>query len=125
MSHVPAKISTTPAHRRWPKATRPAARKVSPRPTTVTWLGVIGLRPSADTSASAWRRTQASNRVVNTGHLQCCRRSCGECLTRLLVDLDDLRCDKLPRVASGLLNRVVGRSEEHTSELRHRCTSYA
>src|SRR5690242_18652243 len=100
MSHVPAKTSTKPAQRSWPNATSPAATNVSPRPTTVTWFGVRGVRPSADTSASAWRRTQASNRVVNTGHLQCPGRLRGQRLASLLVDLHDLGGHHVPRVTA-------------------------
>src|SRR5215467_5783233 len=107
MSHVPARISTTPAHRRWPNAISPAAKKVRATPTTVTWLGVSGVRPSAVISLSALRRTQASNRVVNTGHLQLSCRLRGECAARLLINVDNLCRDPVPGVASGLLDAVV------------------
>src|SRR4029077_13622529 len=98
MSHVPAKISTTPAHLSWPNAARPAARKVIPVPMNVTWFGVRGVRPSAVTSASARRRTQASNRVVNTAHLQVGRMRRRQRRARLLVDADDLGRHAVPRV---------------------------
>src|SRR2546422_1532550 len=80
MSQVPAKMSTTPAQRSCPNAASPAARNVSASPTTVTWFGVSGVRPSAVIKASAWRRTHASNRVVNTSHLHRLRGlgGCGE-----------------------------------------------
>src|SRR2546430_528589 len=109
MSHVPAKMSTTPAQRSWPNAARPAARKVSPRPTTVTWFGVRGVRPNAAISASACLRTQASNRVVNTAYLQRRQGFRGECPARVLIDVDDLGSDQLPRVAARLLERVVAK----------------
>src|SRR5712692_2509424 len=100
MSHVPAKISTTPAHLSCPKAASEAATKVRTRPTTVIWFGVKGTRPTADIKASALRRTQASNRVVNMAYLSfrgwlLCRLTCP------LVHLDHLRGDRLPRVAAG------------------------
>src|SRR5438046_48810 len=91
-------------------ATSVAARNVSATPTTLTWFGVSGLRPSADTSAWAWRRTQASNRVVNTRHLQRPGRLRGKRLPCFLVDLDDLCRDCVPRVASGLLQRVLAQA---------------
>src|SRR5258708_8782362 len=101
MSHVPAKISTTPAQRSWPNATNVAATNVSIKPTTVTWFGVKGTRPIAAIKASARRRTQASNRVVNmllpwlpSG------------LARFLVNLYHLRRDSVPRVAPRLLMPV-------------------
>ena len=66
---------------------------------TVIWLGVMGMRPSADINASARRRTQASNRVVNIYLLDppCGRHS------RLFVDLDDLRSHDVPSEAVRLL----------------------
>src|SRR5690349_25155357 len=88
MSHVPAKISTIPAQRSWPNAASPDAKNVRARPTNVTWFGVRGVRPSAASSASAWRRTQASKRVVNTRHLQFSSRRGGEGLARVVVDVD-------------------------------------
>src|SRR5258708_15109941 len=101
MSQVPAKISTTPAQRSWPNATSIAATKVSINPTTVTWFGVNGTRPIAAIKASARRRTQASNRVVNmllpwlpSG------------LARFLVDLYHLGRDSVPCVAPRLLMPV-------------------
>src|SRR5579864_7135104 len=106
MSQVPAKISTTPAHRSCPKATRPDAKKVSARPTTVIWLGVIGKRPIAVITASARRRTHASNLVVNTAHLQSLQRLLDGHAARLLVDLQHLRRDRDPRVAPRLLDRI-------------------
>src|SRR5207302_11358956 len=108
MSQVPAKIRTTPAQRSCPNAASPAARNVSASPTTVTWFGVSGVRPSAVIKASAWRRTQASNRVVNTGHLHRLGRVGGEREARLLVDLDDLGRHQVPRVATRLLQRLIG-----------------
>ena len=96
MSHVPAKMSTTPAQRSWPNAARPAATQVRANPTTVTWLGVMGERPSAAISASACLRTQASNRVVNTAHLQRGYELPGESLARVQIDLDHLGGDVLP-----------------------------
>src|SRR5207253_5049272 len=80
-----------------------------PRPTTVTRCGVRGVRPSAETSASACLRTQASNRVVNTRHLQCPGRLSGQRFARFLVNLDDLAGDQIPGVATCLLQRVVGK----------------
>src|SRR5207302_8456193 len=106
---LPEPRRTIPAHRNGPNATRPAATKVSPRPTTVTWFGVSGVRPSAETSASACRRTHASNRVVNTRHLQCPGRLSGQRFARFLVNLDDLASDQIPGVATCLLLRVVGK----------------
>src|ERR1700694_2411589 len=117
MSHVPAKISTTPAQRRSPKATSVAAKKVNASPTTVTWFGVKGTRPTADIKASARRRTHASNRVVNMAlvlslhsHSRCepCR------LARFLVNLDHLRRDGVPRIPPRLLMPV---SAHATSQL--------
>src|SRR5690349_23201733 len=107
MSHVPARIRTTPAQRSWPNAIRPDAKNVSTTPTTVTWFGVRGDRPSAEISASAWRRTQASNRVVNIGHLH--RRSwpARHRLAGFVVDVDDIGRHRRPRVATGLFHRVV------------------
>src|SRR5229473_5137510 len=102
MSQVPAKIRTTPARSRWPNAASVAAMNVNTNPTTVTWFGVNGTRPAAAIKASARRRTQASNRVVNmllpwlpSG------------LARLLVDLYHLRRDSVPRVAPRLLMPVT------------------
>src|SRR5579859_6724860 len=106
MSQVPAKMRTTPAQRNWPNAARPDARTVAQRPTTVTWFGVSGTRPAADISASARRRTQASNRVVNICHLDVPGRLRGGHLDRFLVDLDHLRRHRIPRVPTGLLERV-------------------
>src|ERR1700694_3342692 len=83
--------------------------KVSATPTTVIWFGVTGTRPSADINASARRRTQASNRVVNIYLLNSpgvrhdaagCRRA------RLFVDLDDLGSHRLPRIAPCFLVSV-------------------
>src|SRR5690348_3686016 len=108
MSQVPASTRTTPAQRRCPKAINPAAKNMSATPTTVTWLGVSGVRPSAVISASACRRTQASNRVVNIRHLQLHRGLRGLCLARLLVDVDDLGRDPVPRVAPSLFQAIVG-----------------
>src|SRR4029078_8974454 len=103
MPHVPAKIRTPPAHRSCPAAARPAAANVSARPTTVTWFGVRGVRPRGVIRAAAWRRTQASTRVVNTAYLQySCRPRSQRCAS-LLVDLDDLGGDELPRGAARLL----------------------
>src|SRR5260370_28175717 len=97
MSKVPAKASTTPPHRSWPNAVSTAAAKVSAVPTTVIWFGVTGSRWIADMSASAWRRTHASNRVVNTDHLS---RSDDPSLAaqpaRFLVDSHDLSGTLLP-----------------------------
>ena len=87
MSKVPANASTMPAGKSWPAAIKTAARKVSAVPTTVIWFGVTGRRPSADIRRSAWRLTQASNRVVNMHLLQRARDSGA---TRLLIDLDNL-----------------------------------
>src|SRR5690348_2039573 len=118
MSHVPAKIRTTPAHRRCPNAARPAASTVSAKPTTVTWFGVSGVRPSAVMSASARRRTHASNRVVNTRHLQSAGRLRGERLARFLVDLDDLGHDGGPRIATRLADRVLGHARAEVAVTR-------
>src|SRR2546430_8245468 len=107
MSQVPAKIRTTPAQRSCPNAASPAATTVSPKPTTVTWFGVSGVRPSAVINASARRRTQASNRVVNIGHLQRLWAARGEGLARLLVNLDDLGRHAVPGVSARLVERVV------------------
>src|SRR2546427_9393421 len=109
MSQVPAKISTMPGERSCPNAASPAARKVSASPTTVTWFGVRGVRPSAVIKASACLRTQASNRVVNTTHLHCLGRVGGERAAGVLVNLDDLGRNEVPRVATGLLQRVDGK----------------
>src|ERR1700688_2855224 len=98
MSQVPAKISTTPAHCQWPKAMSPAATNVSSSPTTVTWFGVNGTRPIAAINASARRRTQASNRVVNMLLPRLVRG-----LARLLIDFNHLRRDSAPGVAPRLL----------------------
>src|SRR5437773_11190814 len=108
MSHVPATTRTTPAHRSCPKATSPAAKTVRATPTTVTWLGVRGERPSAEISASAWRRTPASNRVVNSCHLHFHRGLGCKRLARLVVDLDHLGRAAVPGVASSLLHSLVG-----------------
>src|ERR1700694_5584227 len=75
----------------------PAAAKVSTNPTTVTWFGVNGTRPTAAIKASALRRTQASNRVVNMLLPWLPSR-----LARFLVNLDHLRRHGVPRVAPGL-----------------------
>src|SRR5207248_8503463 len=99
--------STPPAQRRDPTATATAARNVRATPTTVTWLGVSGVRPSAVIRASAWRRTQASNRVVNTCHLHLSRGLGGKLPARLVIDLDDLSRDCLPRVPARLLHPIV------------------
>src|SRR5437588_12276755 len=107
MSQVPAKIRTTPAQRNCPNAASPAATTVSAKPTTVTWFGVSGVRPSAVISASARRRTQASNRVVNICHLKRPWAAGREGLARLLVDLDDLRRHAVPGVAARLAKRVI------------------
>src|SRR5215510_16222323 len=109
MSHVPARISTTPAQRRSPKAISPAATNVSTTPTTVTWFGVSGDRPSALMSASAWRRTQTSNRVVNTSHLHSLGRG-REREACLVVDIDNFRSDDVPGVAPRLLERVFAQA---------------
>src|SRR5258708_33930962 len=98
MSHVPAKISTTPAQRSWPNATNVAATHVRLKPTMVPWFGVGGTRPIAAIKASARRRTQASNRVVN---MPLPWLPCG--LARFLVNLYHLRRDSVPRVAPRFL----------------------
>src|SRR5436190_22919908 len=107
MSHVPAKMSTMPAQRSCPAAASPAATKVSARPTTVTWFGVSGVLPRAVIRASAWRRTQASNRVVNIAHLQHGQGLRGKRSASLLVDLDHLGGDDLPRVAARLVQPIL------------------
>src|SRR4029077_12827270 len=106
MSKVPANARTKPPQRRWPSAASTAAPNVSATPMTVIWLGVIGMRPTADINASARRRTQVSNRVVNIHLLEL---SCGgvdpaqgHCY-RLVVDLDDLRRHDVPPKAAGFL----------------------
>src|SRR6202035_5968317 len=104
MSHVPAKIRTTPAQRSSPNATRNAAKNVRRTPTTVTWFGVNGTRPMADINRSARRRTQASNRVVNIDLLSFCCLVRG--LARFLVHLDHLRGDSIPRIAARFLVSV-------------------
>src|SRR3981189_3304021 len=109
MSQGPATISTTPAQRSSPKATSVAATNVSSSPTTVTWFGVKGTRPSADIKASALRRTHASNRVVNKALFLSLRlQSRGEpCrLASFFVDLDHLRSDGIPGIPSRLLMSV-------------------
>src|SRR6267143_3584698 len=98
MSIVPATIRTTPAQRSWPSAVNTAATNVSATPITVIWFGVKGMRPSADINASARRRTQSSNRVVNIQLLDLAGGG-----ARLLVNLDDLRGDYLPPKATSLL----------------------
>src|SRR5438128_11895432 len=108
MSHVPAKIRTTPAHLKCPNAARPAAMKVRANPTTVIWLGVTGERPSADISASAWRRTHDSNRVVYTCPLELSGRPRGHVFARLVVNLEHIGGDLVPRVATRFLQGVVG-----------------
>src|SRR5690349_11435015 len=110
MSHVPATMRTMPAQRSWPIATSPAAKNVNASPTTVTWFGVNGVRPSAFINASALRRTHASNRVVNTAYLQGRDGLRGARFAGVDVDIDDLRRDGLPRVASRLLERVRGKT---------------
>src|ERR1700716_2190374 len=78
---------------------------VSTSPTTVTWFGVKGTRPMADIKASALRRTQASNRVVNMILLALpCPVTCQ--LACFPVNLDHLRRDSLPRVPARLLMSV-------------------
>src|ERR1700686_180747 len=117
MSHVPARISTTPAQCSWPNAISDAATKVRIMPTTVTWFGVRGTRPTADINASARRRTQASNRVVNMhllSQLRCEYRS----LARLLIHLDHLRRHCLPCVAAGLLMPVGAHPSSQVSITR-------
>src|SRR5260370_34882531 len=112
MSKVPEKDSTTPPHRRWPNAVSTAAAKVSAVPTTVIWFGVTGSRWIADMSASAWRRTHASNRVVNIDHLsRSDGLSLGAQLARFLVDSHDLRGNLLPGIAASLLQTVSAHSE--------------
>src|SRR5258705_4756678 len=115
MSNVPANPRTTPAHRRWPNAASTAATKVSATPMTVIWLGVIGMRPTADINASALRRTQASNRVVNIHLLDLSRVRGGSNVgltrcrrPRLVVDLDDLRSHDVPPIAAGPFLGVWG-----------------
>src|SRR5258706_10584784 len=98
MSNVQENASTTPAQRSSPNAARTAARKVNSVPTTVIWLGVTGRRPNAAINRSAWRRTQASNRVVNMALHRTSR-----CRARLFVHLDHLRRHRRPRVLLGLL----------------------
>src|SRR3982074_575433 len=114
MSHVPARMSTTPAHRSWPNAASAAAPNVRTMPTTVTWFGVRGTRPMADIKASARLRTQASNRVVNIRLLS---KPHGERrgFARLFVHLDHPRSDRVPCVAASLLVTV---GAHPTSQLR-------
>src|SRR4029077_511375 len=102
----PANARTTPPQRSWPNAASTAATKVRATPMTVIWLGVTGMRPSAVISASARRRTQASNRVVNMDLLG----ATGDHRHRLFVDLDDLRRHRLPSVATGFLVAVCAHS---------------
>src|SRR5437764_15151038 len=102
MSKVPPNARTTPAQRSWPAPARIAARNAIEVPTTVIWFGVTGSEASADINLSAWRRTQASNRVVNIDHLKAGfvrSRGLARHLPGLFVDLDDLRRDRRPRVA--------------------------
>src|SRR6266852_1123001 len=107
MSNVPAKASMTPPHRRSPNAVSTAATKVSAVPTTVIWFGVTGSRWSADIRASAWRRTQASNRVVNIHHLPGAHRlSLFAQPARFPINVHDLRSDLLPGIAARLLQTV-------------------
>src|SRR5712692_11074137 len=99
MSNVPAKASTTPPHRSWPNAVRTAATNVSAVPTTVIWFGVTGSRRTADINASACRRTQASNRVVNIHHLKFPYGvSPFAQPPGLLIDAHDPRSDLLPGI---------------------------
>src|SRR5712664_1235450 len=109
MSNVPANARTTPAQRRSPNDVRTAATNVSATPTTVIWLCVTGMRPSADINASARRRTQASNRVVNIDLLDStglCPDAAGRSLG-LLIDLDDLGGYGLPPKSACLLVSVI------------------
>src|SRR5712664_1425592 len=107
MSNVPAKARTTPPHRSGPPAVSTAATNVSAVPTTVIWFGVTGRRRSADINASAWRRTQASNRVVNIHHLSGTDSFLSSAeLTRLVVDSDDPAGDLLPGIPASLLETV-------------------
>src|SRR5207248_11179056 len=99
MSNVPANASTSPAGRSCPVPASNAARNVRAVPTTVIWFGVTGSRPRADIRLSAWRRTQASNRVVNMHLLEHAGRRRAP---RLLVYLDDLGRDRGPRIARRL-----------------------
>src|SRR5260370_26006050 len=100
MSKVPAKASTTPPHRSWPNAVSTAATNVSPVPTTVIWFGVTGSRCKADISASAWRRTHASNRAVNIDHLsRLGALSHSADVARFVVDSHDPRGGLLPGLA--------------------------
>src|SRR5260370_11118243 len=112
MSKVPEKASTTPPHRSWPNAVSTAAAKVSAVPTTVIWFGATGSRWSSDMSASAWRRTHASNRVVNIDHFsRSDGLSLGAQLARFLVDSHDLRGNLLPGIAASLLQTVSAHPE--------------
>src|SRR4030088_2897792 len=124
MSNVPAKIHTTPAHRRWPNATSIEAANVSPSPITVIWFGVTGSRRTADIKVSAWRRTPASNRAVNIAPLN----PAGDGRSRLVVNLDNLGRHYLPCVTARLLVsvgghppaqlRVPGQGEQRRAQLR-------
>src|SRR6185312_17398610 len=117
MSNVPANASTTAAHTRSPRPVRKAAPKVSSVPTTVIWFGVTGRRPRADISASARRRTQASNLVVNIAHLRgpaiLARDARG--LARLAINVDHLRGHAVPRVPARL---VIAVGAEPAAQLR-------
>src|SRR5438105_15781474 len=96
MSNVPLTASTSPAARRWPSPASTAAPKVNSVPAIVTWLGVIGSRPSSRASLCALRLTHAWKRVVNT-RLHLLSRLPGA--PGLLIDLDHLGRDHAPGVA--------------------------
>src|SRR5260370_9734666 len=104
MSKAPANASPPPPHRSWPNAVSTAATNVSPVPTTVIWFGVTGSRCRADISASAWRRTHASNRVVNIDHLSGPGSlSHGAAPARFLVDSPHPRGALLPALGASFL----------------------
>src|SRR5581483_658529 len=105
MSKVPPNASTMPAASSCPAATRIAARKAIDVPTTVIWFGVTGSDARRDMKRSAFRRTQASNRVVNMHHLKF-RHAGARGISRLAVDLQHLLGDGAPRIALRL--RVSG-----------------
>src|SRR5581483_6815322 len=98
MSKVPPNASTMPAASSCPAATRIAARKAIDVPTTVIWFGVTGSDARRDMKRSAFRRTQASNRVVNMHHLKL-RDAGASLLARLPVDLQHLLGHGAPRIS--------------------------
>src|SRR6476661_5701417 len=84
---------------------------------TVIWLGVIGIRPRVFINLSAWRRTHASNRVVNIYLLDMCgfRLAHGSCLSRLFVNLENLGGDDVPAEPACLFTSVSAHAASKVS----------